>query len=202
MLETIKQYGVVNESVLKAMMQVERHLFIPEDLLSKAYGDYPLSIGYGQTISQPFIVAYMAELSEASKSLNILEIGCGSGYEAAVLANLYKQVYSIENIAALAESSSHLLQQLKYDNVSVIYGNGFLGLEEKAPFDRIILSACPPETPERLIQQLKENGIMVLPVGEKKQKLLRITKKRKAYKKSISEMFVLSPCSTGSTDSA
>ncbi|MCB1159994.1 MAG: protein-L-isoaspartate O-methyltransferase, partial [Leptospiraceae bacterium] len=127
MLETIKQYGVVNESVLKAMMQVERHLFIPEDLLSKAYGDYPLSIGYGQTISQPFIVAYMAELSEASKSLNILEIGCGSGYEAAVLANLYKQVYSIENIAALAESSSHLLQQLKYDNVSVIYGNGFLG---------------------------------------------------------------------------
>lgn len=161
----IQERDVRNPEVLRVMRLVPRHLFIPESARSQAYEDHPVPVGYGQTISQPYIVGLMTELLEPRKDSKALEIGTGSGYQAAVLSGLVKQLFSIEIVPELARSSSALLQQLGYRNVTVRWGDGYKGWPEEAPFDRIIVTAAPPELPKALLDQLKPGGKLVAPVG-------------------------------------
>ncbi|MBI4465529.1 MAG: protein-L-isoaspartate(D-aspartate) O-methyltransferase [Acidobacteria bacterium] len=164
--EQIVARGVKDERVLQEMREVPRHLFVSENLRAKAYDDQPLSIGEGQTISQPYIVALMTELLGAEPDDVVLEVGTGSGYQAAVLSQLARQVYTIEILPALAEEAAQRLQQLGYENVEVKTGDGYLGWPEHAPFDGILVTAAPPEIPSELLSQLKRGGRMVVPVGK------------------------------------
>ena len=157
--------------VLDAMARVPRHLFIPPANRSEAYQDSPVPIGYGQTISQPYIVAFMTQALEIEPNDRVLEIGTGCGYQAAVLSVLAKQVYSIEIIGALAERARETLASLGYRNVDVRTGNGYLGWPEHAPFDRIMVTAAPDEVPQTLVQQLRVGGLMAVPVGTLMQEL-------------------------------
>jgi protein-L-isoaspartate(D-aspartate) O-methyltransferase len=170
--------GIKDARVLAAMEAVPRHLFVPEKLRASAYEDRPLPIGEGQTISQPYIVAYMTELLELRDNDKVLEIGTGSGYQAAVLARLAVAVYTIEIIPALGQRAAALLQQLGFTNIQVKIGDGFFGWEEKAPFDAILLTAASPRVPEPLWRQLREGGRLIMPLGEQRehQKLVRIRK--------------------------
>lgn len=161
----IEQRGVSNEAVLDAMRTVPRHQFVPEEWLDQAYADHPLPIGYNQTISQPYIVAWMTELLEVGEGDRVLEVGTGSGYQAAVLAELGVEVYTIEIIEALATQAADRLAQMDYDRVTVRRGDGYYGWEEQAPFDAIVVTAAPDHIPPSLVQQLKEGGRMVIPVG-------------------------------------
>lgn len=172
--------GVHDDSVLEAMREIPRHLFVPSHLAEQAYGDQPLPIGAGQTISQPYIVALMTELLRAEPDDVVLEIGTGSGYQAAVLSRLAKQVYSIEIVPALAASAAERLARLGFRNVKVKAGDGYLGWPESAPFDAIIVTAAPPEIPSALLAQLKRGGRMVVPVGksERSQSLMLLEKSR------------------------
>ena len=156
---------ISNPAVLRAMSHVPRHLFVPADVREFAYDDRPLPIGQNQTISQPFVVAYMTEALQLLPSHTVLEIGTGSGYQAAVLAELVRQVYTIEIVPELAERARRTLVETGYRNVEVRTGNGYLGWPEHAPFARIIVTAAPPEIPQALVDQLAVGGIMVLPVG-------------------------------------
>lgn len=165
-----------SQSVLSAIGRVPRHLFVPAYLQRYAYEDRPLTIGRGQTISQPYIVAYMTEALELQPAHTVLEIGTGSGYQAAVLAELAKHVYSIEIVPELADRARATLRQTGYTNVTVRTGNGYLGWPELAPFDRIIVTAAPPEIPNALVDQLAVGGIMVVPVGTSYQEMVIITK--------------------------
>lgn len=179
MVETqISARGVKDRGVLEAMRRVPRHLFVPADLRSHAYDDTPLPIGFGQTISQPYIVGYMTEALELSAEHRVLEIGTGSGYQAAVLATLAREVYSIEIVPELAERARRTLTEAGYDNVVVRAGNGYLGWPDYAPFDRIVVTAAPPTVPPALVEQLAVGGIMVLPVGNWFQEMTIITKTR------------------------
>lgn len=155
----------LNEAILQAMMRVERHEFVPEGSRSHAYRNHPLPIGYGQTISQPYIVALMTDLLELSTDDTVLEIGTGSGYQAAVLAELVERVYSIEIVEPLAKQVEERLSRLGYDNVTTRLGDGYYGWEEHAPFDAIIVTAAASHVPPPLIAQLKPGGRMVIPVG-------------------------------------
>jgi len=157
--------------VLDAMGTVPRHLFIPESERVDAYGDRPLPIGHGQTISQPYIVAFMTQAMDIAPEHHVLEIGTGSGYQAAVLSMLAAEVYTIEIVRPLAEQARATLTALGYRNVEVRTGNGYLGWPERAPFDRIIVTAAPDEVPAALIQQLKIGGLMAIPVGTMDQQL-------------------------------
>jgi len=178
MVETqIKARGVKDPRVLSAMLKVERHLFVPKNLHSTAYSDQPLPIGEGQTISQPYIVALMTELMDLKGEEKVLEVGTGSGYQAAILAELAKEVYTIEIIEKLATSAERLLLDLGYKNIKVKAGDGYLGWPEAAPFDAIIVTCAPDHIPKPLIAQLKEGGRMVIPVGESTQELKRIVKR-------------------------
>ncbi|MCZ6726185.1 MAG: protein-L-isoaspartate(D-aspartate) O-methyltransferase [Acidobacteria bacterium] len=161
----IQRRGVGNEGVLEAMEHVPRHLFVPEAMRADAYVDHPLPIGQGQTISQPYIVALMTALLELDGSEKVLEIGTGSGYQAAVLAELAAEVYTIEIRQELGRQARELLAELGYDNVHVRVGNGYRGWPEQAPFDAIIVTASPPEIPSALVEQLRVGGRMVVPVG-------------------------------------
>ena len=161
----IKQRGVSDQKVLEALLLVPRHNFVPDDLLPYAYDDAPLPIGYDQTISQPYIVAYMTELLQVDTNHVVLEIGTGSGYQAAVLAHLARHVYTIEIVPELGQRAAKLLKELAYDNITVRIGDGYLGWPEVAPFDRIIVTAAPEEIPPELLKQLKPGGRMILPVG-------------------------------------
>jgi protein-L-isoaspartate(D-aspartate) O-methyltransferase len=175
MVETqIARRGVENEDVLEAMRKVPRHKFVPERVRQYSYEDEPLPIGNGQTISQPYIVALMTELLELNKDSKVLEIGTGSGYQAAILAEICDSVSSIEIICELADRADSTLKALGY-HVDVKCGNGYLGWPEKAPFDGIIVTAAPEKIPQPLIDQLAEGGKMVIPVGAYNQdlKLLR-----------------------------
>ena len=158
--------GIQSPAVLDAMRNVPRHLFVPEKLHKSAYDDSPLPIGSGQTISQPYIVALMTEQLEPAPGKKILEIGTGSGYQAAVLAYLGCEVYSIELLDELAAAAQIILSHLKLHNVTIKHGDGYLGWEEKAPFDSIIVTAAPEYIPPGLIKQLKEGGKMIVPVGK------------------------------------
>ena len=178
MVETqIKARGVKNPRVLSALLKVERHRFVPEENLNSAYSDHPLPIGEGQTISQPYIVALMTELLDLKGDEKVLEIGTGSGYQAAILAELSKEVYTIEIIESLASMSKKRLLELGYQNIQVKAGDGYLGWPEFAPFDAIIVTAAPDHIPKPLIEQLKEGGRMVVPVGTHTQELKKIVKR-------------------------
>ena len=157
--------------VLDAMRRVPRHEFVPEPLRGSAYEDSPLPIGHDQTISQPYIVAYMTEALELAASHRVLEIGTGSGYQAAVLGELVNEVYTIEIVAPLAERARHTLAALGYKNVHVRTGNGYLGWPEHAPFDRVMVTAAPDAVPPALVEQLKIGGLMAIPVGVGNQEL-------------------------------
>lgn len=174
----IRSRGVKDPRVLRAMEQTPRHLFVPAGQRMQAYQDRPLPIGEGQTISQPYIVALMTELMQLEGDEKVLEVGTGSGYQAAILAQLAKEVYTIEIVESLAKSSKALLQQMGYDNVIVKWGDGYQGWPEQAPFDAIILTAAPENIPLKLVEQLKPGGIMVLPVGSHSQELKVITKQQ------------------------
>jgi protein-L-isoaspartate(D-aspartate) O-methyltransferase len=167
----IKARGVKEPRVLAAMLKVERHLFVPKDLRPTAYSDQPLPIGESQTISQPYIVALMTELLDLKGEEKVLEVGTGSGYQAAILAELAKEVYTIEIIDKLATSAEKLLLDLGYRNIKVKAGDGYLGWPEAAPFDAIIVTCAPDHIPKPLMDQLKEGGRMVIPVGEFTQEL-------------------------------
>jgi len=164
--DQIIKRGIEDQRVLDVMKVVERHKFVPERYSESAYKDGPLPIGYGQTISQPFIVAFMTENLKLKSSHKVLEIGTGSGYQAAVLSELCDHVYTIEIVNALANESTERLEKLGYKNITVRSGDGYKGWPEEAPFDRIMVTAAPEEIPELLIEQLAEGGIMVIPVGK------------------------------------
>jgi protein-L-isoaspartate(D-aspartate) O-methyltransferase len=178
MVETqIKARGVKDPRVLSALRKVERDRFVPEEYLSSAYSDQPLPIGEGQTISQPYIVALMTELLDLKGDEKVLEIGTGSGYQAAILAELAKEVYTIEIIESLASMAGKRLLALGYKNIKVKAGDGYSGWPEAAPFDAIIVTAAPDHIPKPLIEQLKEGGRMVVPVGTYAQELKKIVKR-------------------------
>ncbi len=176
--EQIEARGVRDALVLEAVRAVPRHEFVPSKFLNDAYADYPLPIGEGQTISQPYIVAFMSELLDLDKTHKVLEIGTGCGYQAAVLSRLARQVFSIEIVESLGLTARKRLQHLGYVNVQVSIGDGYLGLPDEAPFDRIILTAAPEELPQALVDQLKSGGRMVAPVGPVygNQELIVVTK--------------------------
>lgn len=176
--EQITSRGITDVDIIKAMKKVERHLFVPLDLQAYAYKDRPLPIGYNQTISQPYIVGLMSQLIDTDKHEKILEVGTGSGYQAAILGELCGQVYSIEIIKPLQDRAAHILDSIGYKNVHVKWGDGYLGWPAKAPFDAIIVTCSPREIPEPLIEQLAEGGRMVIPVGLKKVKKLVLLKKK------------------------
>ena len=162
--------------VLDAMGRVPRHLFVPEPQRVDAYGDHPLPIGHGQTISQPYIVAFMTQAIDVRATDRVLEIGTGSGYQAAILGELANEIYTIEIVTPLAERARNTLASLGYRNVHVRAGNGYLGWPEQAPFDRIIVTAAPDDVPPALVEQLKTGGLMAIPVGDVSQEL-RILRK-------------------------
>jgi protein-L-isoaspartate(D-aspartate) O-methyltransferase len=172
--EQIESRGVRDPRVLAALRKVERHRFVPEALHHLAYSDQPLPIGHGQTISQPYIVAYMTEALELKPSDRVLEIGTGSGYQAAVLAELCREIYSIEIVEPLAKESAARLQMLSYKNLKLRTGNGYRGWPEAAPFDAIIVTAAPPSIPSALVDQLAHGGRLVVPVGTMFQELMRV----------------------------
>lgn len=175
----IKARGINDKNTLNAMETVERHLFVPAVNKSRAYEDRPLPIGYGQTISQPYIVAYMTELLNVGPGDTVLEIGTGSGYQAAVLAEVVSQVYTIEIVEELGFSAKERLKTLKYNNVESKVDDGYYGWEEHGPFDGIIVTAASAYIPPPLIDQLKDGGKMIIPVGSpfSVQILMMITKK-------------------------
>lgn len=176
----IRARGVRNPAVLKAMLEVPRHLFVPSALRSEAYEDYPLPVGGGQTISQPYIVALMTQSLALKSGDRVLEVGTGSGYQAAVLSRIVGEVYSVEINADLADQAARRLKDLGFGNVRVRTGDGFFGWPEKAPFDGIIVTCAVPETPRPLFEQLAEGRNLVIPLGPpgSVQELTIITKKR------------------------
>jgi protein-L-isoaspartate(D-aspartate) O-methyltransferase len=182
----IESRGVRDTAVLRAMLEVPRHRFVPEVSLPRAYGDYPLPIGLGQTISQPYIVAFMAEAATLAPEDRVLEIGTGSGYGAAVLAKIAAEVYTVEILPELAERARGVLNELGFANTLVRTGNGWLGWPEFAPYDAIVVTAAPDEIPERLVDQLAIGGTLVVPVGEILQNLLVLRKTREGLEEVAS----------------
>ncbi|MEO0131202.1 MAG: protein-L-isoaspartate(D-aspartate) O-methyltransferase, partial [candidate division WOR-3 bacterium] len=176
--EQIEARGIKDQRILKAMKEVKRHLFVPETFQNESYNDYPLPIGEGQTISQPFIVALMTYLLEPETSDKVLEIGTGSGYQAAVLSLLVKEVYTIEIIEKLAKEAEKRLKELGYRNVKVKWGDGFEGWQEYAPFDKIIITCALPYIPKPLKEQLKEGGKIVAPVERNGMQVLSLFTKK------------------------
>lgn len=174
--EQIEARGVDNPQVLESMRSVERHLFVPEADRWEAYEDRPLSIGEGQTISQPYIVAFMTQAIKPKKTDRVLEIGTGCGYQAAVLSRVVERVYTIEIIDELAKSAKERLVKLNYKNISVRSGDGYAGWAQEAPFDAIIVTAAPEKIPPKLIEQLKTGGRLIAPVGSDLQDLILVTK--------------------------
>jgi protein-L-isoaspartate(D-aspartate) O-methyltransferase len=161
----LRARDISDPRVLDAMGRVERHRFVPDDLVAEAYEDHPLPIGHGQTISQPYIVAFMTQALRVEPEHRVLEIGTGSGYQAAILAELVKEVYTIEIVEPLGKQAAATLADAGYTNVHVRIGNGYLGWPEKAPFDRVIVTAAPDDIPPALVDQLSIGGIMAVPVG-------------------------------------
>jgi protein-L-isoaspartate(D-aspartate) O-methyltransferase len=179
---TIEARGVHDSRTLAAMRKVPRHLFVPAALENEAYGDYPLPIGHGQTISQPYIVAFMTEALGLKGGEHVLEVGTGSGYQAAVLAEMVAEVDSIEIVEPLAIEAAQRLARLGYENVHVRAGDGYAGWPAKAPFDAIMITAAAPRIPEPLKQQLKDGGRLIVPVGSDLQDLVLVTRHGTTFK--------------------
>lgn len=175
---TLRRRGISDQAVLRAMDEVPREYFVTPDSLEHAYGDHALPIACGQTISQPYVVAYMTEQLAVRADHRVLEVGTGSGYQAAVLSRLVREVVSIERYRTLAEAARSRLQTLGYDNVEVVVGDGLNGVPDRAPFDRIIITAAAEVIPETLVAQLSEGGVMLLPVGAHggAQEIIKLTK--------------------------
>jgi protein-L-isoaspartate(D-aspartate) O-methyltransferase len=174
---------IQDKNVISAMRSVPRHEFVSTNYMDLAYQDSPLPIGYEQTISQPYIVAYMTEMLKLTENDTVLEIGTGSGYQAAVLAEVVSQVFSIEIIDELGEKAAKTLEKLGFNNIIVKLGDGYKGWPENAPFDAIILTAAPPKIPNPILEQLKDGGRLIAPVGNEFQELILITKKGKKLKR-------------------
>ncbi len=190
--EQIKARGIKDTRVLAAMEKVPRHEFVPDKIMSHSYNDEPLSIGEGQTISQPYIVAYMTEVLQLEDDKKVLEIGTGSGYQTAVLAEIVRDVYSVEIIESLSRRSRDILAELGYKNIQYKVGDGTYGWKEFAPFDAIIVTAAPHVTPQPLKEQLSIGGKLIVPVGDFSQDLVCIEKIKNGFteKKLISVRFV------------
>jgi len=176
--EQLRARGIKDERVLKAMGEIPRHLFVDEALQVKAYGDFPLPIGFGQTISQPYMVAIMTERLELKGTERVLEIGTGSGYQAAVLARLAAQVFTVERVPELGRRARRIFDQLGIGNIAVHIGDGTLGWKEFQPYDRIIVTAAAPAIPETLLEQLVDGGRMVIPLGNQGTQVLTLVDKR------------------------
>jgi len=192
--------GIKNQRVLNAFLKVERHKFIPEGLRESAYADFPVPIGEGQTISQPYIVALMTETLDLAGDEKVLEIGTGSGYQTAILAELTKEVYTIERLGDLSGKAKLVLDELGYTRVKMKAGDGTLGWKEFAPFDRIIVTAAASKAPEPLIEQLEDNGKFIMPIGETFSQVLTLIEKKEGrieYTKICGCVFV--PLLTGGT---
>ncbi|WP_232300536.1 protein-L-isoaspartate(D-aspartate) O-methyltransferase [Desulfonatronovibrio magnus] len=176
--EQIEARGVTDPEVLRAMRSVPRHLFVDEALQAQAYEDHPLPIGHGQTISQPYIVALMSSLLQIKPGVKVLEIGTGSGYQAAVLAEMGADVFTVERIKALYQKARQLFSNLKYHYIKTKLDDGTMGWHEKGPYDRILVTAGGPDVPPPLVDQLEDHGILIIPVGASKrsQKLIRVIK--------------------------
>lgn len=176
--DQLERRGIENQQVLEAMRKVKRHLFVDKKEWDRAYDDTPLSIPCSQTISQPYMVGLMTELIEPDETKMVLEIGTGSGYQTAILAEICKQVYSIERHHELAEQAKNLLKELGYHNVEIKTDDGTIGWQEKAPFDAIIVTAGAPDVPEVLVEQLIDHGSMVIPIGTQYRQNLELVQKR------------------------
>ena len=174
--EQIQRRGITNDNVIAAMKSVQRHLFVPQNIANRAYEANPLPIGFNQTISQPFVVAYMTEIAALTEEAKVLEIGTGSGYQTAVLAEIVSEVFSIEILPELAIRSRNLLDELGYRNLTIKSGDGYQGWPEEAPFDAIVVTAAPNHVPPALIEQLAVGGKLVIPVGQVQQEMTIITK--------------------------
>ena len=181
--EQIVARDVRDKRVLEALRKVPRHLFVPPAMVPYAYRDSPLPIGYGQTISQPYVVAFMTEALEVKPEDRVLEIGTGSGYQAAVLARLCREVYSIEIVEPLGKEAAARLERLGYSNVNLRIGDGYRGWPEAAPFDAIIVTAAPDHIPTALLEQLRMGGRMVVPIGRGEQMLIRIRRTPEGFKR-------------------
>ncbi len=177
--------GIKNPRVLNAFYKLERHKFIPENLKNSSYADFPVPIGEGQTISQPYIVALMTECLDLAGGEKVLEIGTGSGYQTAILAELAKEIYSIERFTDLAIKTGALLNELGYTNIKIKVSDGTLGWQEEAPFDRIIITAASPKIPQPLLDQLADNGKLILPLGDSFSQVLTLTEKKNGKLKSM-----------------
>lgn len=189
--EQLVKRGIKSNSVLEAMRTVERHRFVPKSQIMEAYSDTPLPIGYGQTISQPYIVAFMTETLDLKPTDNVLEIGTGSGYQAAILSRICNQVYTIEIVPQLGSRADSLLHTLHYSNVAVRIGDGYQGWPEAAPFDAIIVTCSPDHIPKPLQDQLKEGGRLIIPVGDRYVQELVLATKIKGKLKTQNKLPVL-----------
>jgi len=172
----IRRRGISDKKVLKAMLKVPRHLFVPEQMRELAYGDEPLPIGEGQTISQPYIVAYMTEALKLTGKEKVLEIGTGSGYQTAILAEIVQEVYTVELIPELSRRAQKVLTELGYQNIHFLVGDGTRGWPEHAPYEAILVSAAPATVPRSLVEQLKLGSRMIIPVGTDIQELVLVTR--------------------------
>lgn len=184
--EQLESRGIKDQRVLSAMRKVERHLFVPSMLASAAYADRPLQIGYGQTISQPYIVAFMTEALGLTAHMKVLEIGTGSGYQAAILAELCDSVFTVEIVPELGQQARKLLTLLGYDNIRVKIGDGYQGWASHAPYHAVIVTCSPTHVPQPLIDQMDEGGKMIIPVGERDSQVLVILVKSKNKLKQYS----------------
>jgi protein-L-isoaspartate(D-aspartate) O-methyltransferase len=191
MVADLRRYGIKDEHVIEAMAKVRRHVYIPEHLRDRVdpYGDHPCPIGHGQTISQPFMVAYMTQRIDVKPGMKILEIGTGSGYQAAILAELGADVYSMEIVPELAEHARTVLAAEGYRAVCIKSGDGYKGWLEHAPYDALIVTCAPTEIPEALIAQLKDGGRMILPVGIGMQQLIILEKDNGTFRE-VPDMYV------------